>query len=72
LHKGVAARDQIPNGLAAKGRSPELPGAHADVQGRVGFAGRSAYIMITADRLGASCSGLNCVSQIVVSGPIGD
>jgi hypothetical protein len=72
LHKGIAARDQIPNRLAAKGRGPKLTGAHADVQGRAGFAARSVSIMIIADRLGAGGGGPNCVSEITVRCPTGD
>jgi hypothetical protein len=72
LHKGIAARDQIPNGLAAKGRGPKLTGAHADVQGRAGFAARSVSIMINADCLRAGGGGPDCVSEIAVRRPTGD
>lgn len=72
LHKGIAARDQIPNGLATEGCRPELAGAHSDVQGGCDFAGRKLSIRIVADRLGTRDRYPNCVSDIVVCYLIGD
>jgi hypothetical protein len=64
LNKGIAARDQIPHGLASKSCGPECPSAYTDVQSGIGPAGRSVS-NVTADRLGAGRCGANGVSKIV-------